>query len=103
SRSPSPDRVEPVDSADHPIQGAEITLSRGLKEVVARGQSDARGQLGARSLERAQVDDARLGQPVRRVASFQRADHASGAPGLRALDDEPRQLVDMLVLEREAA
>jgi carboxypeptidase family protein len=37
-------RIEVVDTAGHPIQGAEVALIRGLKLVVARGESDARGE-----------------------------------------------------------
>ena len=37
-------RIAVVDSAGRPIPGADLTLTRGLKQVVARGQSDPRGQ-----------------------------------------------------------
>ena len=36
-------RIAVVDSAGHPLQGVDLALTRGLKEVVARGESDARG------------------------------------------------------------
>lgn len=36
-------RIEVVDTAGRPVAGADVALTRGLKLVVARGQSDARG------------------------------------------------------------
>lgn len=62
-QQPSPTvtiRVRVVDTADHPIQGAEITLTRGLKQVVARGQSDARGQRA--------LSAPRVGEPIQLTA-----------------------------------
>ena len=52
--------IEVVDSAGRPVDGAELTLTRGLKQVVAHGQSDSRGQ---RTLTA-----PRLGEPIQVTA-----------------------------------
>jgi hypothetical protein len=53
-------RVRVVDTAGNALQGAEITLSRGLKQVVAHGQSDTRGQRALAA--------PRVGEPIQVTA-----------------------------------
>jgi hypothetical protein len=54
-------------------------------------------------LERQHVLDTRHREPLGRIAALERAHHSAAAPMLRAIDEEPSQLANVLVLERERA
>jgi hypothetical protein len=54
-------------------------------------------------LERRQVSNTRDAEAFRGVSTFQGADDPSAAPGIRAIDEKPRQDVEVLVFERKGA
>src|SRR5688572_18080429 len=60
----------------------------------------SRYSLGAKS---GQMTDARLSDPVRRIATLERADHTPLAPGFRPRHDRTSQPLDVIELQSEAA
>jgi len=66
-------RVTAKDSSGAPVPGAELTVTRGLKEVIAHGRTDSLGR-GVMLIDARAGEDADLEVTMRRIG-YPRGDH----------------------------
>src|SRR6185312_14086347 len=81
-------RVTAKDSSGAPVPGAELTVTRGLKEVLAHGRTDSLGR-GVMVIDGNAGEDADLEVTMRRIG-YPRGD--------RFFDLSPRDTTDVAIV-----